>query len=69
MSQGSAHSFPTGDRRADLEKLKAAAWAPEGREERVARALEAWRQLAPPTFELDAAAWKWIAEDADLEHA
>jgi hypothetical protein len=69
MSHGPAQSLPKGERRAELERLKAAAWPAEGRDARIARALDAWRQLTPPTFDLDASTWKWFAEDPDLEDA
>jgi hypothetical protein len=45
-----------------LAELKAEYFTPEGREERIAKALQA---LETPS--LDCETWKWIAEDADLE--
>jgi len=48
--------------REQLAALKAKQWNPEGREARIARALEALN--APgPTFNLDKQTWKWIAEE------
>ncbi|MGH7847199.1 MAG: hypothetical protein ACREQW_18795 [Candidatus Binatia bacterium] len=51
---------------AKLAKLKAKHFTPEGRKERIAKALQI---LEAPTasFSLDRETWKWIAEDADLE--
>lgn len=49
-----------------LAELKAKHFTPEGREERIAKALQL---LETPVlgFTLDRETWKWVAEDADLE--
>jgi hypothetical protein len=49
-----------------LAELKAKHFTPEGREERIAKALQAL-EMPAPGFTLDRETWKWIAEDADLE--
>jgi hypothetical protein len=49
-----------------LAGLKAKHFTPEGREERIAKALQVLETL-PPSFALDRETWKWLAEDADLE--
>ena len=49
-----------------LAELKAKHFTPEGREDRVTKALQALETPAPG-FTLDRETWKWIAEDADLE--
>jgi hypothetical protein len=49
-----------------LAELKAKHFTPEGREERIAKALHAL-EARSPGFTLDRETWKWIAEDADLE--
>jgi hypothetical protein len=60
---------PTGDRREELERIKAATWPPdepaEVRAERIARNLAAFdaRPKWPP---LDAETMKWLAEDPDV---
>lgn len=57
---------PAGDRRAELERIKAALWPPDEaddvRRERIRRSLEAINSLKPPAYHLDAATWKYIAE-------
>jgi hypothetical protein len=49
-----------------LAELKAKHFTPEGREERIAKALQAL-EMPAPGFTLDRETWKWIVEDADLE--
>ena len=49
-----------------LAELKAKHFTPEGREERIAKALQAL-EMPARSFTLDRETWKWIAEDADLE--
>jgi len=49
-----------------LAELKARHFTPEGREERIAKALQAL-EMPAAGFPLDRETWKWIAEDADLE--
>lgn len=45
---------------------KAKHFTPEGREARIAKALQVLEAPAP-SFALDRETWKWLAEDADLE--
>jgi uncharacterized protein (DUF433 family) len=57
---------PRGDRREELERMKAARFPAEGKEQRVAaalRALEEFRWKLPLSTE----EVRWIAEDPDLE--
>ena len=49
-----------------LAELKAKHFTPEGREERIAKALQTL-EAPTPGFTLDYETWKWIAEDPDLE--
>jgi hypothetical protein len=49
-----------------LAELKAKHFTPEGREERIAKALQVL-EAPVPAFTLDRDTWKWLAEDADLE--
>ena len=49
-----------------LAELKARHFGPKGREE-LAKALEILNRPAP-TFKLDRATVKWIAQDADIEN-
>ena len=61
---------PTGDRRAELERIRDAVWPPneseEARKARIARNLAAL--AARPKWEspLDTETIKWLAEDPDL---
>ncbi|HEX5483773.1 MAG TPA: hypothetical protein VFZ08_14210 [Terriglobia bacterium] len=48
-----------------LEILVKQRFTPEGKSERVARALAALRREQP--IKLSSKDWKWVAEDADLE--
>ncbi len=48
-----------------LEELIKERFAPEGKAERIAKALEALYQEEP--IKLSPEEWKWVAEDADLE--
>jgi hypothetical protein len=57
---------PTGDRREELERIKAATWPEEGKEERIRRALSAIDSLRPPPWDFDAETWKCIAESPDV---
>jgi hypothetical protein len=52
--------------KAKLKKLKAKHFSAEGRETRVARALEIL-SLPGPSFQADKETWIWAAEDADIE--
>lgn len=49
-----------------LAELKAKHFTAEGREERIARALEKLN-LPGPKFDADKETWKWAAENADVE--
>jgi len=49
-----------------LAELKAKHFTPEGRKDRIAKALRAL-ETARFGFALDQETWKWLAEDADLE--
>jgi hypothetical protein len=49
-----------------LAQVKAKHFAVEGREERIARALEILN-LPGPGFDADKETWKWAAENADIE--
>ena len=48
-----------------LEELVKQRFTPEGKAERVAKALAALHQEQP--IKLSPEEWKWVAEDADLE--
>jgi hypothetical protein len=52
--------------KAKLAKLMVKHFTPEGRKERIAKALQIL-QAPTPRFALDRETLKWIAEDADLE--
>lgn len=52
--------------KAKLKRLKAQQFSAEGRESRVARALEIL-SLPGPSFRLDKETWVWAAEDPDIE--
>ena len=49
-----------------LLELKAKHFTPEGREDRIARALEIL-SLPGPSFQLDKETWMWAAQQADIE--
>lgn len=49
-----------------LAELKAKHFTPEGREDRVARALEILN-LPGPSFNLDKETWIWVAQDVEIE--
>ncbi len=53
------------EKSARLEELMKQRFTPEGKAERVARALAALHQEEP--IKLSPEEWKWVAEDADLE--
>ena len=53
--------------KAKLTKLKAKHFTPEGRKDRIAKALQIL-EASTPGFALDRETLKWIAEDADLEY-
>jgi hypothetical protein len=61
---------PTGDRRDELERIKAQMWPPdepeELRQERIRKALEALRSL--PKWDVDPQVLKEIVEDPDIEY-
>jgi hypothetical protein len=50
-----------------LLELKAKHFTPEGREERIAKALEILSRSGP-TFKLDKETVKWIAQDVEIEN-
>jgi hypothetical protein len=58
---------PTGDRREELERIKAATWPEEGKEERIRRALETLDNLPKWDYPIDHETLKWIVESPDLE--
>ena len=49
-----------------LAELKAKHFTPEGREERIARALE-MLNMPGPSFNLDKETWLWVAQAAEIE--
>jgi hypothetical protein len=53
---------PTGDRRYELERIKAATWPEQGKDEQIARAVAAIDGLRLPAYYLDPETWKYIAE-------
>jgi len=57
---------PTGDRRDELERIKAATWPEEGKQERMRRALEALDNLPRLDYGLDEETLKWIVESPDV---
>jgi uncharacterized protein (DUF433 family) len=64
--QDASNSGPTGNRRQEFERLKAARFPPEGKQERIAaarRAFENFRWDLPLSPEVI----RWIAEDVDIE--
>jgi hypothetical protein len=66
MANDRASSQPPEAITSDLRRLKAAHFTADGREQRVARALEATNGPLPP-FQLDPQVWQQIAEDPSLE--
>ena len=48
-----------------LSELKAKHFTPEGRDERIAKALEILN-LPGPSFTLDKGTWVWAAQEADI---
>lgn len=50
-----------------LAELKAKHFTPEGRKERIAKALEILSRPGP-TFKLDRETVRWVAQDADIEN-
>lgn len=52
--------------RDSLAELKAKHFTSEGREERIAKALEILSRPGP-TFKLDKKTWIWAAQDAEVE--
>ena len=50
-----------------LAELKAKHFTPEGREERIAKALKILSRSGP-TFKLDKETVKWIAQDVEIEN-
>lgn len=61
MSIPKSMKKPTGS----LEELIRKQFTPEGKAERVSRALAALNEQEP--IKLAPAEWRWVAEDADLE--
>jgi hypothetical protein len=59
-------THPTGDRREELERIKAATWPEEGKEDRIRRALEALDNLPKLDYQLDDETMRWIAESPDV---
>ena len=57
---------PTGDRREELERIKAAKWPKEGEAERIREALESLNNL--PVIDLDLETVRQILEDPDNEY-
>ena len=55
----------TGKPAPSLEVLVRERFAPEGKAERVSRALQALREEVP--IQLTPAQWKWVAEDPEAE--
>ncbi|PWB81023.1 MAG: hypothetical protein C3F08_02920 [Candidatus Methylomirabilota bacterium] len=53
--------------RVRLAHLKERHFTPEGREQRIAKALQALNEAAP-SFVADSATWKWAAQEADIEN-
>ena len=49
-----------------LAELRAKHFTPEGRKERISRALEILN-LPGPSFNLDKETWIWAAQDAEIE--
>ncbi len=49
-----------------LLELKAKHFTPEGRKERIARALETL-SLPGPSFKVDKETWRWAAQEAEIE--
>jgi len=49
-----------------LRELKAKRFTPEGREDRIARALEIL-SLPGPSFKVDKETWIWAAQEAEIE--
>ncbi len=49
-----------------LAELKAKHFTPEGRKERIAKALEIL-SLPGPSFNVDKETWIWAAQEADIE--
>lgn len=50
-----------------LAELKAKHFTPQGRKERIAKALEILSRPGP-TFKLDKETVRWVAQDADIEN-
>ena len=59
-------THPTGDRREELERIKAAKWPKEGEEERIRQALESLKNL--PRINLDPEIVRQVLEDPDNEY-
>lgn len=72
-SNPTPQTHPTGERRAELERIKAAMWPPdepeEVRKERIRQAVEALESLPKWDFpvQLSAEDWKMIAESSALD--
>ncbi|HZA52918.1 MAG TPA: hypothetical protein VE616_01600 [Candidatus Udaeobacter sp.] len=62
-----AKRAPKETRKDKLAELKAKHFRPKGREERIAKALEILERRGP-TFKLDRATVKWIAQDVEIEN-
>lgn len=51
-----------------LYELKTKRFTPEGREDRIARALEIL-SLPGPSFKVDKETWIWAAQEAEIEYS
>lgn len=69
-SNPTPQTHPTGERRAELERIKAAMWPPdepeEVRKERIRQAVEALESL--PKWDIDPLVLKRIVEDPENEY-
>jgi hypothetical protein len=63
-------THPTGERRAELERIRDAVWPPneslEARKARIARNVAALEEVLRTVPKLDAETVKWLAEDPDV---
>ena len=66
MSTNPIQTRPTGDRREELERIKAAIWPEAGKQERIVRVVRAIDELKPPAYQLDAQTWKFIAQSPEV---
>ena len=63
-------AHPTGERRAELERIRDAVWppneSPEARQARIARNVAALEEVLRSAPKLDDETIKWLAEDPDV---